>query len=151
MFSKSPRKIRNLIVNPLFQFKLVFQIMTLMLAMFGCALALLSWRIEEIRLFLSSDPTVSFLTTEKVNVMIYNLTNTALFVFIAFALICLIYGIIISHRIAGPMVALLHYINDLKAGNYDSNRQLRRYDELKPIMQGLHELAVELKNRQSRS
>jgi len=57
------------------------------------------------------------------------------------------FAIVISHRIAGPMHAIVLYINELRRGNYDSKRGLRPFDELRPIMDELNGLAEDLKNK----
>ena len=54
------------------------------------------------------------------------------------------FGVVVSHRIAGPMFAIMAYIEDLKEGKFESKRSLRPYDELTPIMDSLHELAAKL-------
>lgn len=53
----------------------------------------------------------------------------------------------LSVRIYGPQVALLRFIEQLKAGNYQPYRRLRKEDQLKEIWQGLQELAENLSNR----
>jgi hypothetical protein len=47
----------------------------------------------------------------------------------------------------GPQVALLRFIDQLKSGNYESYRRLRRDDQLKEIWQGLQDLAEELRRK----
>ena len=53
-----------------------------------------------------------------------------------------------SHRVAGPQVAIMDYIEALKVGNYDYNRDLRSKDELAQIMEALKELGPVLKDRE---
>lgn len=54
-------------------------------------------------------------------------------------------AIYLSHRIAGPSRAILAYIDDLKQGQFDSQRVLRKKDDLQPIMASLRELGAILK------
>ena len=57
------------------------------------------------------------------------------------------YIIVLSHRVGGPSVAIIAFINELKKGNYDFHRNLRINDELVPIMTELKELAEILKQK----
>lgn len=81
------------------------------------------------------------------------LTVTTLFFvcFLAFLLCTVFYIIVLSHRVGGPIVAIVHYINELKKGNYDAQRQLRKNDELLPIMLELQDLAKILKGSQNKA
>jgi signal transduction histidine kinase len=54
----------------------------------------------------------------------------------------------VSHRIAGPVVAITAFIEELKKGNYDYGRNLRPNDELTLIMDALHDLAPTLKEKE---
>jgi nitrogen fixation/metabolism regulation signal transduction histidine kinase len=57
------------------------------------------------------------------------------------------YSIYISHRYAGPGVAILNYIERIKAGDLESDRELRKNDEFQAIMKALNGLAENLKNK----
>ena len=70
------------------------------------------------------------------------IAGLALFVIYA----CVI-AIILSHRVAGPMTALIDHIEQLKRGNYDYERQLRKNDELHPLHDALRSLARSLKEQ----
>lgn len=58
-----------------------------------------------------------------------------------------IYVLMLGQRVGGPIVAICHYIRDIRGGKYDFNRELRKNDELGPIMVELRELARELAAR----
>jgi signal transduction histidine kinase len=57
------------------------------------------------------------------------------------------YMIVLGQRVAGPVIAICSYIEELKAGNYSAKRSLRKNDELVPIMQELRELAEILEKK----
>lgn len=59
------------------------------------------------------------------------------------------YFVLVSfeHRVLSPMEIIRNYIAELKKGNYEFSRKLRSKDELKPIMDDLHELAKVLKEK----
>lgn len=67
--------------------------------------------------------------------------------FLAFLCCTVFYMIVLGHRVGGPVIAICRYIQDLKEGNYNSTRSLRKNDELVPIMTELHELAEVLKKK----
>jgi hypothetical protein len=56
--------------------------------------------------------------------------------------------LMVSHRIADPVVAISAFIEELKKSNYDYGRNLRPGDELTLIMDGLHELRAVLKGKE---
>ena len=75
---------------------------------------------------------------------------TLIFFVSFFAFICstVFYMIILGQRVGGPVIAICAYIDELKKGNYDVKRQLRKHDELIPVMNSLQELSEILRARQ---
>jgi signal transduction histidine kinase len=73
------------------------------------------------------------------------MVNTVYIFLLCSIAVTVLYAIVISHRIAGPMLAIRAFIKNMKDGRYDEKRSLRPYDELSPIMDDLHELADALK------
>ena len=53
--------------------------------------------------------------------------------------------LVMSHRVSGPMIAIVDTIEQLIKGNYGYKRPLRHGDELMPIQEHLHELSVRLR------
>lgn len=118
-----------------------------MLAMVGSMVAITLYKLNELRLLIESEATITINVIQKVNEMVLDTTQLTLIVFGLFVFLSFVYGIIISHRIAGPMIAILYQIREMKSGNYEAGRHLRKYDELQPIMEELHGLAGELKSK----
>jgi signal transduction histidine kinase len=56
-------------------------------------------------------------------------------------------GMIISHRIFGPIVSLKRHIASLREGQYTARLQLRQTDDLAELKDALNDLAVALENR----
>ncbi len=96
---------------------------------------------------MNDSPMMSFQVQTQVNELMFEVMEISLVGFVAFVIFSFIFAIVISHRIAGPAVAIKAYIEELKAGNYDCQRHLRPHDELKEIMDGLHELSAVLKQK----
>ncbi len=67
--------------------------------------------------------------------------------FFAFVASTVFYMIVLGQRVGGPVIAICAYIQELQAGNYDVKRELRKNDELVPIMTELKILAETLKKR----
>jgi len=68
-------------------------------------------------------------------------------VIILLCLLSIFFVFFLAVRVYGPQVALLRFIDQLKAGNYEPYRRLRKEDQLKEIWQGLQELAEVLEKR----
>ncbi|MBX3021738.1 MAG: hypothetical protein KF799_08695 [Bdellovibrionales bacterium] len=79
--------------------------------------------------------------------------TVAVLFFLSFAgfLGCTIfYLIVLGQRVGGPVIAICSYIQELKKGNYDVKRTLRKNDELGAIMSELQDLAESLKTKSER-
>lgn len=60
-------------------------------------------------------------------------------------------GLLVSHRVFGPMVPISAQINELIAGNYQARGKLRGNDLFHEIMGGLNQLAEKLDRRPDRT
>ncbi len=76
-----------------------------------------------------------------------DITSLALGGFVLFVLFACWVALIMNKRVAGPTVALVAYIEQMRNGNYDYERALRKNDELKPIHEALQDLNSALKRR----
>jgi signal transduction histidine kinase len=76
---------------------------------------------------------------------IYTVAILFFICFMAFLTITVFYMIVLGQRVGGPIIAICAYINELKKGNYDAKRSLRKKDELTPIMLELEDLAATLR------
>ena len=57
-------------------------------------------------------------------------------------------AIVFSHRIAGPLPKIYQAIRSLGDGNYDVKLTLRKYDELRELVDAINETAARLKQRE---
>jgi len=89
-----------------------------------------------------------FAAQSKISEQMFFIAQTSLVGFVAFAMASFIFALMISHRIAGPILAITDVIDELKKGNYSYGRKLRPYDELTLIMDNLHELKTVLMAQQ---
>ena len=67
--------------------------------------------------------------------------------FFGYTFFTALFVMLIEYRVSGPKVAIMWYIDQLKKGEYGANRNLRKNDELKEIMDSLQELAKILESR----
>jgi nitrogen fixation/metabolism regulation signal transduction histidine kinase len=67
--------------------------------------------------------------------------------FLVFLVSTVTYMVVLGHRVGGPIVAIVATIQQMKKGNYEIQRELRKNDELGDIMNELHELAEVLKKK----
>jgi nitrate/nitrite-specific signal transduction histidine kinase len=144
---KSPRKIRNYLIRPGYQLRFGLYFITSGLALLGVMIAVIFSKLRTLSETISRSGSLDIKSQTLLNNLIFEMTWISLLTFVAFALIVLVYSIVISHRIVGPTVAICAYIEELKKGNLDARRTLRKYDELHPIMDALQEFALLLKSK----
>lgn len=104
-------------------------------------------KLLRVRELMNNSPVMNFHVQTQVNDLMFQIVQISMIGFVAFIIFSFLFAIIISHRIAGPVVAIKAYIEQLKLGNYDYQRNLRPHDELTEIMDALHELAPVLKEK----
>lgn len=144
---KSPRKIRNYLIRPGYQLRFSFYFIASGLALLGVMIAVIFSKLRTLSETIAKSGALDIRSQTLLDNLVFEVTWISLFTFACFALIVLVYSIVISHRIVGPTVAICAYIEELKKGNLDAKRTLRKYDELHPIMDSLQEFALMLKSK----
>ena len=82
--------------------------------------------------------------------LIYQLQWVGLLFLLNIIMLCalgLYFVFFVSVRVYGPQVALVQFISQLKAGNYQPFRELRKDDQLKETWSALQELATTLRDK----
>ncbi|MDG2278718.1 MAG: hypothetical protein P8L31_12220 [Pseudomonadales bacterium] len=74
-----------------------------------------------------------------------NITTIAIAGLAFFVIYSCVIAIILGHRVAGPITALVDCIEQIKRGNFTYERNLRNNDELGPIHDAIRDLARSLK------
>ncbi len=134
-------------VQPKFQLKLslcFLGIGGLILSIVGL---LVTNKLGEAQELINDTPLMDFQTQSQVNDIMFVCVQYSLFGFLTFVLFSFFFALLVSHRIAGPQVAIQAYIAALKEGNYDYQRNLRPHDELNDIMDALKDLRPTLMER----
>ena len=149
--SKSNRKISNFLLTPKFQLKLTYYYIGVGVAIIIATGATVFYKMAVIRDIMNNSVVTDFGAQSKISEQMFFIAQTSLVGFVAFATVSFIFALMISHRIAGPVVAIIDFINELKKGNYSYGRRLRPYDELTLIMNNLHELKTVLNSSYGRT
>jgi signal transduction histidine kinase len=143
--TKNNRKLSNFMLTQGFQLKLAFYFVVVGIAIIASTVTAVYMKIIAARALINTATLIDFTTQSQINSTMFDVAVITLVGFTLFAMASFTFALIVSHRIAGPTLAILVYINELKNGNYDHNRGLRPNDELTQIMDALHDLAPVLK------
>ncbi|MGE0173447.1 MAG: hypothetical protein AB7T49_11690 [Oligoflexales bacterium] len=147
----SRRKLRNLLLQPLLQIKL---------GLYSIALAIFFSFLVTGLLYLNLFRFYSLVVEltdlgEEVNSILrdYLTQSTYWLMLCAFIYILLniAVSIIFTHRLVGPTYAFRRHIQNLKKGDYNSRINLRRGDAFAEVADELNDLALQLKNRGTKS
>lgn len=145
--SNKDRKLANFLLKPKFQLKLTFYYLGVGLAIIVATGSAVYFKFMQVRMLLNDRVITDFSTQSQVNTIMFHIAQISLIGFVLFAIASFIFALMISHRIAGPVVAITTYITELKKGNFGYMRKLRPADELTLIMDALHDLSRELQSR----
>ncbi len=146
--SKNDRKISNFLLTPKFQLKLTYYYIGVGVAIIVATGATVFYKMTVIRDIMNNSIVTDFGAQSKISEQMFVIAQISLVGFVAFAMASFIFALMISHRIAGPILAITDVIDELKKGNYSYGRKLRPYDELTLIMDNLHELKTVLLDQQ---
>ena len=141
------RSIKNFLLNPKMQLRISLYFVAFGFAVTTIMTFVFFTQIQQIEGLVNSISGMPIEQQVEIGFLLNSLVKIMVLFFFVFIFASLVYGLLISHRFAGPMHAILAYIEDMKKGNYDSKRKLRDYDELVPIMDSLHKLSSLLKNK----
>jgi len=89
------------------------------------------------------DPAIGTTITHAITVSM----SLLMLVAVAFALVAVLIGVKLSHRIYGPLVPFTRHIDLLKEGHYSARLNLRRTDDLIELKDALNSLSEALQAR----
>ena len=145
--SGTQRKLRNLLVTPKFQIKISIYFVATGLVFFGTIMVVAYHKLMQVRALMNENPVMNLHAQNQVNDLMFQIVTFTLAGFVVYIIASSLFALIVSHRIAGPVIAIVGFIEQLKEGNYDYTRNLRPHDELNEIMDALKDLAPVLKER----
>jgi signal transduction histidine kinase len=143
---KSRRRFKNFLFKPKYQISYGYYVVGSGFLFFGATALLIQRKMTQIDALLNQGAEVA-VSYAQLTDLFADVTGTALLGFFGYVLFCSIYAVLISHRVAGPMTAIIGFIGQLQQGNYAYKRELRRHDELKPIHTALQRLATILRDK----
>jgi hypothetical protein len=143
---RNQRHFKNFLFKPKHQINYGYYVIGAGLAFFGATAFFIQRKMAHIDALFNQGPggTVPY---DQLTGLFADMAGTALFGFFGYVLFCCIYALLICHRVAGPMTAIIDFIEQLQRGNFTYNRPLRRHDELKPIHGALRRLAATLRDK----
>jgi len=149
--SRSNRNLSNFLLTPQFQMKLTYYYVGIGLLIIIATVATVFFKMAIVQEIMNNRLPGDFSSQSRITEQIFQIAQVAMAGFVTFAMASFIFALMVSHRIAGPVVAINAYIQELKQGNYNYGRKLRPNDELTIIMDGLHELSTALKEKDGKS
>jgi hypothetical protein len=132
---------RNYLIDRTFQLKY-----TIIMVVVGAAISLLfgammyQAHVEATQLMDLPDNLRSAVETQD-NMLLWLVMAIAVVMAIALGL----FGVLVTHRIAGPIYVFSHYLKVMGEGRYPKLRPLRKGDELKAFYEVLHQAVAQLR------
>jgi methyl-accepting chemotaxis protein len=125
------RKIRNLLISPRFQFRFIFWAVRSCFCLIFYFSAVLYSTIRQYHLTAVSELPASYALglEAQYNAMVFRLTLGSL----AIVVFSIIFGVLISHKTAGPLHQLRLAFDRVIAGNLDARVHFRSNDEFQEI------------------
>lgn len=146
--AEQKRKLKNLLVAPQFQLRLCLYYAVSGVVFLGVVVAFALQRLITVQQLMNANPVLDFQVQTRVNDLMFQIVQFSLGGFVAYIAFTSVFALVISHRIAGPVVAITAVIDAIKRGDYGYRRSLRPRDELQEVMTGLHELSDKLAQEQ---
>jgi len=145
--SINQRKLSNFLLTPKFQLKLTYYYIAFGITVIVATGSAIFYKMMAVRNIMNNGVATDFSSQSQISDLTFQMAQISLLGFVIFAMASFIFALMVSHRIAGPMLAITAYINEIKKGNFDYGRRLRPNDELTLIMDSLHELNDALKEQ----
>ncbi|MEK7790858.1 MAG: HAMP domain-containing protein [Deltaproteobacteria bacterium] len=92
---------------------------------------------------ITTSPQVIDYLSEQRSTYLYSLFG----IFVCVTLVLMIFGIFVSHRLAGPIFAISRKMNDLCHGNFNATLELRSADEFQELKEVYNTLVHALQNQ----
>ncbi len=146
--AQGKRKASNILLTPKFQLKLTYYYIGVGMAIIVATVSGVFFKMMQIRDVMNNSLPTDFSSQTQITDLTFQIAQISMLGFVAFAMASFVFALLVSHRIAGPILAITAYIGEMKKGNYDYGRKLRPNDELSLIMDELHSLNATLKEKQ---
>ena len=147
MIRPQQRSLKNYLINPNFQIKYALYFATSGMAMMGLLFTLITSRLSDAVAAMGDSNLDSLGLESAISLLIFDVSLFCVIGFFLNIIFSFAFAIYMTHRVAGPGLVIERYIAEIKAGEYDSTRTLRKSDDLQAIMSALRDLAAHLKSK----
>ena len=100
------RSIQNIFVRPRFQVRLIFIPAAIGIAILAVVAFLIFDRLDQIQVLMNNNPRIDFLVQSQINDLMMSCLQYSLFGFMLNIVLVFVFLLVISHRVAGPQVAI---------------------------------------------
>ena len=145
----SRRKLKSFFIKPKYQMPYAMYQILGGLGCFGVTVAMVRGKLGQIDALLDKTPIIDAATQTQMNQLFADIATIFMTGFAGYILFASIVIIVVTHRVSGPMIAMVDIIEQLIKGNYGYKRPLRNRDELVPIQESLLVLSQTLLEKRS--
>jgi len=145
------RSMKNLLLRPDFQLKYSFYFVGMTLIVMGAVFMLFLLSLKDMIKTLAVVYNIEASVVDAINESIGTATYTTIAVALLFGMISVSLGVILTHRLIGPMVPIRRLISQLAEGQYGVQGRLRTKDDYQEIMNELNRLSVSLAEKHGSS
>jgi len=146
--TKNRRKLKNFFFKPKYRMKYVWYQTVGGLILFAVTAGMVHRKLALVDMLTAKTRLMDVATQVQISQVYADIATTFMFGFAIFVMYACLLILVMSHRVAGPMIAIVDTIEQLIEGNYGYKRPLRHGDELVPIQEHLQELSVRLREKE---
>ncbi len=145
--ARKQRNFRNILLRPEFQLKYSFYFVGITLFLMGGVFFLFLLSLEDMITTLAVVYRIEPEVIGAIQDSLRTATFTTVIVGALFGIVSVSLGIILTHRLVGPMVPIRRIIHQLAEGQYGVQARLRSKDDFQDIMNDLNHLSLKLSER----
>ncbi|MCZ6616718.1 MAG: hypothetical protein O7E57_01195 [Gammaproteobacteria bacterium] len=145
--AENRRRLRNFFVKPNYQTKYAGYQIGGGLGCFAMTAGLAHAKLAQVDALMAQARIMDVATQVQIGQLYTDIATLFMVGFAGYISYASILILVLSHRVYGPMVAIVAAIEELIKGNYGPVRPLRRNDELVPIHEHLQTLSNRLKEK----
>jgi hypothetical protein len=144
IYMRNKRSFKNYLLDPNFQLRYGLYFAAAGVGSIALILTLILTRLNGMLVDVFSQPALTVALENAISKFTDDLILYSALTFAFNVVFSVGFAIFMTHRIAGPAKVITSFIQEIRAGKYDSKRNLRERDDLQGIMQALKGLAADL-------
>ena len=134
------RQLKNYFKKPVHQLKFAYYQIGVGFIIFSTTMWLVRMKLAEVDMLLRDTHVAEAFVPGQIQEAYSQIVEYTLVGFAGYVAFTFVYSIVMSHRISGPIVAIVAFVDELIKGNYADQRNLRPHDQLSLIMTRLQKL-----------